>query len=159
MSLRAYTLKDPYVGKLVGASCPAGPDGQSMDIMQALQDGNGAITTEDNVIQSVLENIYGGHGLLFDVHDVDPETGAHSLIVKQEPGPPAPHLMEGAAATGTADLPDAVHADSGYAGMPLEELKQTATERGLKIKASAIEQDVIDALEKSDQEGIPNNGS
>lgn len=153
--LKAYTLRSEYEGKLVGATCVSGPDGVSIDVLEELDANDGQITTDDFVLQSVLENLYAADGLLLDAHVVDSEGNLSKL---ENPGPSLPQ-PETASAMSELPTPPPQgeapqHGEGGYHDMPKEELKEVATDRGLAYKANASKPELVAMLEESDKQAV-----
>lgn len=159
---RAYTLSSAYKDTLVGGTVITGHEAEMMDIMQELEAGDGKIVTEDAVLQSVLEGYYGADGLVFEVSTVDDETGELKPIETHQP--PVPQGTEAVVhpkpptPTGgmAPDLPAGPGDDSssGYDGLPLDELRDIASERDIKFAKNATEQDLVQLLEADDDKGV-----
>lgn len=161
---KAYALRPDYEDTFVGGSVITGHEGGMLNITEALGEGDGQIKTDDQVLQSLLENYYGAHGLMFDVFTVDEETGEQTKVESHQPpnvgitapapGPPSPPNPD--APQGSAgSAPPAEHGDqaSGYEGLTVKELQEIATEREIQFNTRASKDELISALENDDNEG------
>jgi hypothetical protein len=162
MSERAYTLRPEYEGTLVGGTVVTGSEGGMLNVVDALDEGDGKIVTDDLVLQSVLENYYGEFGLVFVTNTVEEDGSLTPLpeaeIVHQPPHLAAPGLagQEARREAGltAGSVPSAQHdeSQSAYDGLTVPELEDTARERGLEVKAHSKKSELIEALEANDAE-------
>lgn len=167
MALRAYKLRPEYEGALVGGLIRTGADSEA-DIKDLLDSGNGEILTEDPMLQSILDNYYGAHGLLLQAYAVDGEsrepidvtiTTSTVVSVPVASAPPAGGDQSAAAGQSASNVPNAQHdtTQSDYATFTVEELRDTLAERGVAFSARANKQELVAALDENDrmrQEGV-----
>lgn len=162
---KAYTLREAYKDVFIGGHVTTGVEGQGVDLQDLLEEGGGEIKTDDPVFQSILENYYGGEGLVFDVHQVDGEERIPVQAVGEGPpiavGNPAPSVetppMAGAGTA--AATPEAQHGEeSEYAKMPVSELRETVRERGIDNPSigNAKKDELIAMLEADDSQRTAN---
>lgn len=153
MSTTAFALRAEYESTFVDASVAYGPLAHSFHVAEVLKQGNGSIVTDDPLLTAALHNLDGGNGPLFKTVAVGenpvfariPE-GAMSVV---DPAAPVP---ESAKPVEVPAQVEAVHGQaSEYEPLTATELKGTADERRLDVKASATKAELVAALEADDQ--------
>lgn len=158
--IKSYSLRSAYAETFVGGHVKKNVEGESVDLRELLETGNGEIITDDAVFQSVLDNYYGSEGLVFKSKQVQ---GDERIDIPQPNEPPVPVAAPGppqdlpqAAPESTpigqvAAMPPAEHSEgSEYANMPDQELREVINERGLKVPGNAKTDKMVAALEEDD---------
>lgn len=166
--LLAYTLRPPYRETLVGGVVTTGQDGALLDIKQTLEDNDGEIRTDDNVLQAVLDNYHGADGLVFEASVVE-DDGSRTALKPAEPIVPQMPDLSGAQVDSSGHAASAapareepadgapVHPESGYSGLTDDELKQLLDERKLPYDEDDDSDTLIDTLEAHDEEEAARN--
>lgn len=162
---KAYKLRSELADSFVGGSVISGFDRGTVDLKEALEQGDGVIMTANPHLQGILDNYYGTVDgklmLVFDAFSVDSQTGEQTKIDPPVVGAtakaPRPDLIEPplikVQPSDPNDPSSPVHQHDGYAGLKLSELEDIATERGLEYPAGASDEDIIAILEAHDEKG------
>lgn len=160
MALRVYKLRPEYEGDLVGGVIRTGADSEA-DIKDLLEQGGGEIPTDDPMLQSILDNYYGAHGLLLQAYAVDgeertpinPALTATQQVPAVQAQPPTAQISPSQLSARASAEQGAVHdeTESQYSTFTVDQLKETLGERNVSFGARASKQELVAALEENDR--------